>query len=141
MAAPTFDREKLLSIKPDVILIFDPKGQPLGDIDADSRLADFKGLEIPAVTQGRIVLIDDAGAMLPSSRIDRIAATLAKAIHPGLEAKLDEVVAASMSQLSRQDDIEAMQQLSGDELPAVPPGSVTTQPQATPLPPTQEQPQ
>jgi iron complex transport system substrate-binding protein len=87
VSAPVFDREKLLAIAPDVILLLLPNDPPL--TDNDSRLAAFAGLDIPAVRDGRIALISDPMVLLPASNLAEAAATLAKAIHPDLAPQID----------------------------------------------------
>jgi len=91
--APTFDREKLLEARPDVVLLILPGEPPLKSIEEDARLADFRGLDIPAVKNGRIVLISDKTAQLPSTGLPAVAAQMAKAIHPSLAARIDAVLA------------------------------------------------
>jgi len=108
VSAPTYDREKLLELKPDVVLIFDIQGQPLGPIESDPRLADLRGLDIPAVKNNRIVLISDSHALLPSSTLDRTAGIMAKALHPELSDKIDWILKASRSDLIRKSDIDAV---------------------------------
>lgn len=125
--APTFDREKLVSLKPDVVLYFDPKGQPLAALGQEPRLADFLGLDIPAVKQNRIVIIDHPLAMLPTSTLDKTAGMMAKAIHPELSEKIDKILASSMVELERQADIDSVSQ-KADALPDIKPGSVSNQP-------------
>ncbi|MAE64482.1 MAG: hypothetical protein CMJ18_09450 [Phycisphaeraceae bacterium] len=89
--APVFDRELLLDWKPEVILLLQPNEPPLGSIDKDPRLAVFRGLDIPAVRDGRIVLINDPLVMLPSTSLTRIGVEMAKAIHPQLADRIDKV--------------------------------------------------
>ena len=91
--APTFDREKLLEAKPEVVLLVLPGDPPLKSIDEDPRLADFRGLDIPAVKNNRIVLISDKTALLPATGLPSVAAQMAKAIHPALAARIDQVIA------------------------------------------------
>lgn len=91
--APTFDRERLLESKPEVVLLILPGAEPLLAIDDDPRLADFRGLDIPAVKNNRIVLISDKTALLPSTGLPAVAAQMAKAIHPALAARIDQIIA------------------------------------------------
>lgn len=94
--APTFDREKLLAARPDVILFLLPDAPPLGPLDQDERLASLRGLDIPAVKQQRIVLVNDPLVLLPSSSLDRIAATLARAVYPDQAAAIDTAMQATL---------------------------------------------
>ncbi|MEX2215155.1 MAG: hypothetical protein WD768_13560 [Phycisphaeraceae bacterium] len=91
--APLLDREHLLDAKPDVIVLILPGAPPLDVPDLDPRLADFKGLDIPAVKNGRIVLINSLESQLPSTSLPLLAVELAKAIHPGLSVELDKITA------------------------------------------------
>ena len=92
--APTFDREKLLATDPDVVLLLLPDAPPLKGIDEDSRLAAFRGLDIAAVRTGRIHLINDSFALLPSSTAPRIATAIARTIHPELAETIARQVSA-----------------------------------------------
>lgn len=94
--APTYDREKLLTVKPDVILLVQPNGAPLKSVDEDSRLAELRGLDIPAVKNNRVHLINDPLAMLPSSSLPRVVAAIAKAIHPSRAKAIDEALSSSI---------------------------------------------
>lgn len=85
MTAPTFDREALLDISPQVVLLFQPDGPPLADIDEDPRLVALRELPIPAVRDGRVHLMSDPLALLPSTSLPRVALEMAKAIHPELQ--------------------------------------------------------
>lgn len=112
-SAPTFDREKLLAVNPDVVLFISPKGAELGSVADDPRLGLFRGLGINAVRDGRIYLIDDPLAQLPTTTLPRIAGAMAKALHPGLSDRIDEVFLDTMcgeeeaqTQPSAGDDVE-----------------------------------
>lgn len=99
-SAPTLDKEMLTapgSAKPDVVLLLMPKAAPLGEIDSDDRLAFFRGLDIPAVKDKRIVLINDPLVLLPSSNLVEIGAAMAKAIHPDLAEQVDAVMKSDPS--------------------------------------------
>lgn len=76
------------TIRPDVILIFEPGGQPIQK--GDTRLRALKDLSVPAVTQQRIVVIDHPGAMLPSTASPAVVAQMAKAIHPHRADAIDQ---------------------------------------------------
>lgn len=80
VTAPTFDREMLLAMRPDVIVLLQPGAKPLDGAD-DHRLRDFAGLDIPAVHNDRIHLINDPHAMLPSTNLPGLARQLAQVVH------------------------------------------------------------
>jgi ABC-type Fe3+-hydroxamate transport system substrate-binding protein len=84
VGAPVYDQENLIRLDPQTILLFLPNDPPLAPIHQDPRLADFKNLPIRAVTQQRIILLNDPAALLPSSSLVRIAAQIAQALHPAL---------------------------------------------------------
>ena len=92
VGAPTYDRESLLGIDPELILLLLPRAEPLQGLDHDPRLASFRGLPIKAVRDGRIVLINDPLVLLPSSSLSRIAVAMAKAVHPDMVDQIDEVL-------------------------------------------------
>lgn len=121
VSAPTFDREKVLAARPEVILLTLPGAAgPLGPIDQDPRLAEFRGLDVPAVANNRIVLINDPLIHLPATHLPRVAAELARALHPDLSAAID-------AALNSEPPIKPL----GDENPgATTPGSAP--PPATP---------
>lgn len=90
--APTFDREGLLLASPEVILILSPGAPALKPIDEDPRLRDFRGLDIPAVTKGRIVLIDDPMILLPeSTAMGRVAKLMRNAIYPDAQVPVEKL--------------------------------------------------
>ena len=90
--APTFDREGLLAAQPDVIVMLTPGGAPLGPIESDARLAELRGLDIPATKSGRVLQISDPLTHVPGTNVMRTAALLAKALHPSLAMQIDEAV-------------------------------------------------
>ncbi len=91
-SAPTLDKETLLRIRPQVILLLLPNDPPLTGIETDPRLASFRDMDIPAVRDNRILLINDPLSQLPSSSIVRVGAVMAKAIHPDRVPEIDHVM-------------------------------------------------
>lgn len=89
VSAPTFDREKLQSLKPDVIVLLLPNDPPLKSIEEDARLRVFQGLSMPAIENNRIHLVNHPLVKLPSSTMPIVAAELAKAVHPNLADRID----------------------------------------------------
>lgn len=104
VGAPVYDKEMLLHANPDVILMLLPGASPLGPIEADPRLASLRGLAVTAVKQNRIALINDPLAHLPSSSLPRIAAAMAKAIHPQAATAIDQAMAEPGTEQSAQLD-------------------------------------
>lgn len=82
VTAPTYDREALTALAPDVILLLLPDAPPLSE--NDPRIAELRGLPVPAVEHDRVHLIADPLVLLPSTNLVRIAAVLAETIHPEL---------------------------------------------------------
>ncbi|MCE9590815.1 MAG: ABC transporter substrate-binding protein [Planctomycetes bacterium] len=92
VGAPTYDRESLIALAPDVVLLVMPGAPALKPIAEDERLVDFRGLKIPAVTNNRIVLINDPLALLPSTSLPRVTAAMAKAAHPDRAKAIDKAL-------------------------------------------------
>ena len=88
--APVYDREGLLALRPEVILLLLPDAPPLGA--QDPRLATLRGLAVPAVTQNRIVLLSDSQILLPGSHLPDIAGQFARAIHPDLVDGVEQIL-------------------------------------------------
>ena len=87
VTAPEYDRESLIALHPDVILLLMPNAPALKD--NDPRLAVFEGLPIPAVEHKRIYLLNDPLVLLPSTSVAGVCAEMAKAIHPDLTDAID----------------------------------------------------
>jgi len=75
-------------MNPDVILLLMPGAPKLGSIDEDERLAVFRGLDINAVRQNRIVLLNDSMILLPATNLADVAVQMAEAVHPERAATL-----------------------------------------------------
>lgn len=94
--APVYDNESLLALAPEVIVLMMPGSGPLSE--NDQRLGAWASLPIPANEQGRVTLINDPLAVLPSTSLPRIAAELAKAIHPEHAHAIDRALAMADAQ-------------------------------------------
>jgi len=92
MTVLTCDREKLLRLRPDVILLLRPGDPPLGRLEDDPRLADLRGLDIPAVQQRRIALISDPLTLLPATSLPRIVGAMVASIHRDLREPIDSIL-------------------------------------------------
>ena len=113
--APVMDQELILAADPDVILLLLPGDPPLGTIDDDDRLAVLRNLDVPAVTENRVVLISDPLALLPSSSLARLAAEMAKGIHPDLVESIDQAISVTPEMIT-----EAASDSSRDTFTPVP---------------------
>ncbi len=100
VTAPTYDRETLLQLQPQVILLLLPGDPPITNPQTDARLAPFRGLDIPAVRDRRIALINDPLIVLPGTNIAATTALLAKAINPQLADRIDQVMQADPADLA-----------------------------------------
>ncbi len=96
VSAPVYDKEKIIAAQPDVILLLEPGGADLESIRTDSRLLSFRGLPVPAVEDGRIAVINDPTALLPSSSLARVCASMAKVIHPNLAEQVDQAMSTGL---------------------------------------------
>ncbi len=86
LTAPVFDRESLIAMQPEVILLLLPNSPPLETRDV--RLSAFEGLPIPAVKAGRIYLVNDPLVLLPGTSLPQCGLKLAGLIHPELSETL-----------------------------------------------------
>jgi ABC-type Fe3+-hydroxamate transport system substrate-binding protein len=77
---PSINREVLVSLKPDIILITAPD-QPAQQPD-DPRLATWRSLPVPAAQSGRIALITDPKIQIGSLDVGRQTLALMRLIHP-----------------------------------------------------------
>jgi iron complex transport system substrate-binding protein len=108
----TLDREMLLNAEPDVILLLLPNAPELDDIDTDPRLSLLKGLNIPAVKNNRVVLINEPYVLLPSTTIVNVAALMAKAVHPQVADDIDQAFARIDEALRK---LVGVEEQEGDE--------------------------
>ena len=93
ITAPTYGREALLALSPDVIVLLKPDAPALEP--DDPRLDELRGLPIPAVENDRIHLINDPLVLLPSTNLPRIGVALARAVHPQLDDELAQLTDAA----------------------------------------------
>jgi len=128
VGAPTYDREKLVSLRPDVIVLLAPGDPPLQSIDDDPRLAPFRDLDIPAVNKKRIHLVNHPLTLLPSSSLPVVAAEIAKAVHPELAAHIDAAMAEALQRPSVDDGEPATED---DASAGAPEATDVTQPEVT----------
>lgn len=73
------DGEDLLRLDPDAIVLIHPRLRD-GSGDLRQRLVPLDGLDLRAVREGRVALIDDPGALMPSLRLDVFARELLDAM-------------------------------------------------------------
>lgn len=90
VTAPTYDREALLAMDPDVVLLL--TGGGMGDT-GEGALPELRELPITATKEGRIVPLRDPLRALPSTALPRVAAEMARAIHPPLAPEIDKLLA------------------------------------------------
>jgi ABC-type hemin transport system substrate-binding protein len=85
----TLDRALLQeTIRPDIVLILEPGGSELQD--GDARLRAMEGLTIPAVMDRRFAVIKHPHAMLPSTALPEVMLEMARVLHPGKTAAIQE---------------------------------------------------
>lgn len=120
---PIYTREDLIKLTPDVILLLKPNAYPLQALQEDLRLAVFRDLDIPAVRQGQIYLINDPIILLPeSTAMTQIAGQIAKRLYPDQAKRIDEALESEL--VIEVDDDELKRSL--DELSTAPPLPETT---------------
>lgn len=92
-AAPIYTREDILELSPEVILLLMPNAYPLKSLQEDQRLAIFRDLDIPAVRNGRIYLLNDPVIQLAeSTAMAKIAGEIAKRLYPDQAKRIDAAV-------------------------------------------------
>jgi ABC-type Fe3+-hydroxamate transport system substrate-binding protein len=117
--APQISRERILEAKPDIIVLIQPNGAPLQSVDQDDRLSELRGLDVPAVKNNKVYLLDDPRGMLESSSLPVVAENLAKVLHPDLTAKIDAAMVAA-TQPKAEKPAPATQPVPAATAPAVP---------------------
>ncbi len=95
VSAPIYDREALLALAPELVIVMQPGKPPLTGMD-DPRLGTLRGLGIPAVEHGRVALLNDPAVLLPGPSMATTAASLAVALHPD-----DAALAAALAEVMR----------------------------------------
>lgn len=90
LSAVTYDREGLRALATDVIFLMKPGDVPLSGPE-DPRLEIFRGLDLPAIQNGRVYLLNDPAVLLPGPSIAITAASMAVALHPELDQTIAEV--------------------------------------------------
>jgi ABC-type hemin transport system substrate-binding protein len=96
---PTIDRERLLDLRPAAVLLFRPRTDAAAK--ADAAAAPPADLALPESLHATVHVIDDPAALLPSSAMPRIAADVARKLHPKLRAKIDAALASSSAEPSK----------------------------------------
>ncbi len=86
---PTFDRERLVALDPNAVVITHTSDKPT-PTGPPPLLAD---LDIEAVRRGRVYWLADPQALLPSTTMPRIAGKLAKLLHPQLAQDIEAILA------------------------------------------------
>lgn len=76
---PVIDREAVLAMQPDVIVLVSGTQDESGPIEAPAAL---RGLGLESVAEGRIIRLADPAALLPSTAMPHIAEQLVSLIHP-----------------------------------------------------------
>lgn len=93
VTAPTFDREALLAMNPQVVLVLSPGRRNIDAAAMAALLPELEALPIDAVEHGRVVLINDPATLLPSTSLPRIATQMARAVRPELADRVDALLA------------------------------------------------
>lgn len=78
--APTYGREMLLKLNPQVVIFLQP-GAPALKPD-DARLAEFRGLNLPAIDHHHVYVLNNTLALLPALSVVHTACEMAAMIHP-----------------------------------------------------------
>jgi iron complex transport system substrate-binding protein len=84
MDYPRISPEAVLSAGPDVIVEAMPEALPDAALEARIREQWARIGPIPAVASGRVHLVTDNNALIPSPRIVEVVARLARLLHPGV---------------------------------------------------------
>jgi iron complex transport system substrate-binding protein len=87
---PVIDREKMLALRPEVIVWI--RAGVSGDV-GEPRAA----LGLPDGLEARVIVVDDAAALLPSTSMPRVIAQMARALHPKLTPGIDDVMSGGRS--------------------------------------------
>jgi len=93
------DRERVLAAQPDVIMLMTSPAEYTEAQVSGWRDA-MKELDVPAGRTGRIVVIRDALAKVPSTSVARIAAEMARRLHPDRVEAIDRAVGKAITDAS-----------------------------------------
>lgn len=88
---PVLDRERILTLDPEVVICVRSTKGPMGE-ETKKLEAVFESFDITAVKSSRVYEIADPVALLPSSSMPRVAAKIAKTIHPDSGARVEKIV-------------------------------------------------
>jgi len=91
---PVLDKETLAAMRPDAIVLVDADGAA-EPFDLPNWLT---AMEMPAVSNDRVLVLSDAKALLPSSSVPRITAKLAILLHPDRAETIDQAMADVVQQ-------------------------------------------
>lgn len=90
---PVLDREAIVALMPEVVIAIDGSpADPAGGAPAAMPAA-LRGLDIPAVRDGRVVWLLHRHALLPSSTMPQTAAAMARLLHPDLRERVNGIMA------------------------------------------------
>lgn len=97
--------------RPDVVLIFEPGGQPIANYDPRVRALD--GLAVPAVVNQRYAVIRHRKGMLPSTALPEVLVEMAKAIHPDRADAIQKAYEAAERVIEKADEAKRAEQADG----------------------------
>jgi len=90
VTAPIFDREALRVLAPDAIFLLMPGQAPLAGMN-DPRLDPLRGLDLPAMENQRVFLLNDPAVLLPGPSMVTTSVSMAVALHSDLAEPIAQV--------------------------------------------------
>jgi iron complex transport system substrate-binding protein len=88
---PVLDLERVVTLRPEVVIFVDATTGSMSS-QGEKLRETLAGLDIPAVKSGSIHEVVDPVALLPSTSMPRVAATLAMLLHPGSALEIESIV-------------------------------------------------